>query len=203
MKNTRLDGLYYWARYQADRKIDFNGFYWKRADGGLLIDPMPLEADEIAQIEELGGAKQILISNADHLRAAPELKEHFGASILAPEGDRDRFAEQASCVDEWYEDSSDLPAGIEVRFVHGGKSPVEPFFHLTELNALLFADAVRSHVSGTLMLLPEAKLQDRPAVLESLACLAEFEPEAILLGDGDCLFRGASEELARFHKSLQ
>ena len=203
MKNTRLDGLYYWARYQADRKIDFNGFYWKRADGGLLIDPMPLEADEIAQIEELGGAKQILISNADHLRAAPELKERLGASVLAPAKDRERFAEHASCVDHWYEDAGGLPDGVDVRWIRGGKSPVEPLFHLTALNALVFADVVRSHVSGALMLLPGAKLQDRSAVVESLGCLAEFEPEAILLGDGDCLFRGASQELARFHKSLQ
>ena len=202
MKKTRLDNLYYWARYQADRAIDFNGFFWKHAEGGILIDPMPLESAELDQLDELGGAKWILISNADHLRAAPELKERLGATLLAPAGDRDRFGEQADCVDSWFESSVDLPAGIDVHWIPGGKSPVEPFFYLTPLRALLFADVVRSHVSGELMLLPDAKLQNRAAVIAALDCLATFEPEAVLLGDGDCLFHGAQEELARFHTSL-
>lgn len=200
MKKTNLDGLYYWARYQADRAIDFNGFYWKRDDGGLLVDPMPLEAEELTQLEELGGVKWILISNADHLRSAPQLKERFGAQILAPAEDRERFGEEASCVDSWFKDSSELPEGVEVHWIRGGKSAVEPYFHLASINALLFADVVRSHVSGQLMLLPDAKLADRAAVLEDLGHLGSFEPDAILLGDGDCLFRGASEELDRFLK---
>lgn len=203
MKKTRLQNLYTWSRYQEDRAIDFNGFYWAHEQGGVLVDPMPLAEGELQQLRDLGGAKWILVSNADHLRASLSLKEQFGAELLAPRGDRDRFDEHEGAVDRWYESAEDLPHGIEVHWITGGKSPVEPFFYLPSLDALLFADVVRSHVTGELMLLPDAKLQDRSAVVASLQGLEHFSPQAILLGDGDSIFLGAAAELARFHASLR
>ena len=202
MKKTRLPGLYTWSRYQADRAIDFNGFFWAHPDGGLFIDPMPLEIHELEQVTELGGARWVLVSNADHLREALELKERYGATLLAPAADRERFGDAAAHVDEWYDADTALPLSIEAHWIDGGKSPSEPFFHMKEWNALLFSDVVRSHVSGELMLLSDPKLSDKALVLQSLKQLEGFRPDAILLGDGDSLFRGASEELARFFGTL-
>src|SRR5262245_19848894 len=34
MKRTSLEGLYVWSAFQPDRAIDFNGFFWRRRDGG-------------------------------------------------------------------------------------------------------------------------------------------------------------------------
>ena len=34
-----LDGLEYWGAYQPDRRIDFNGFFW-RGPTPVLIDPI-------------------------------------------------------------------------------------------------------------------------------------------------------------------
>lgn len=206
MKSTRLTGLHYWSEYQADRRIDFNGWFWERDGGNVVIDPMPLDADGLAFVRERGGARWILVTSAEHLRAAPELSAALDAETLAPAAERGRFGDGANAVHGWFEVPNGLPNALaddlEVFGLRGGKSPMEPCFHLRSHGALYFGDLVRSHVSGNLCLLPEPKLTDRGAVVDSLRELASLAPEAILLGDGDPILRGAGEAWRALHDSL-
>jgi len=197
MKDTRLEGLSYWGQYQSDRRIDFNGFFWKSPAGGILIDPMPLGEEGLAELRERGGVRWILTTNAEHLRAAPELRELFGATLLAPSEERERLGEGSRHVDEWFDAEAGLPGDlgrlIDVYPLRGGKSPMEPALYLGNLEALYFADLVRCHESGRLRLLPDPKVQDRAAVMVSLRALEELPVSAILLGDGDGIYNGAQE----------
>jgi hypothetical protein len=199
MKSTRLEGIRYWGQYQPDRRIDFNGFHWQSPAGGVLIDPMPLDGDQLEELRGLGGAAWILVTSKEHLRAAPELREALGARLLAPAEERERLGEAAAEVDGWFSRTEDLPPELaqhlEVIPLHGGKSPMEPAFYLKALQALYFADLVRSHASGALRLLPEEKIRDRAEVLVSLREVADLPVEAVLLGDGDGIYRGAEEAL--------
>ncbi|MCA8943038.1 MAG: MBL fold metallo-hydrolase [Planctomycetes bacterium] len=192
MKPTRKDGLFLWNVYQPDRRIDFNGFYWAR-HGGVLVDPMPLSDTAIAWLREHGGVRWIVVTNADHVRAAPELRAAFGARVLAPE--TDRAVLEASQADAWFGETTPLPAELamttEVRWLHGGKTGAEAVLYFRPLRAILFGDAVRSHEIGRLRLLPDAKVADRARLIADVRSLADLEFDAILLGDGDCLFTGA------------
>lgn len=207
MKQTILPGVSYWSRFQPDRGIDFNGFHWRRDGGGVLIDPMETSQAELAALRERGGADWILLTSHDHLRATPALKRTCDAAVAAPAGDRERFGDDAALVDVWFESSADLPpalhGAVDVHPLRGGKSAVEPAFFLRGPDALLFGDLVRSHVSGALNLLPDAKLADRAAVVESLRPLRDVPARAILLGDGDNLFRGAREAFAELLDGLE
>ena len=40
MKACSLPGVFHWNRFQPDRAIDFNGFFFQGRKGGLLIDPL-------------------------------------------------------------------------------------------------------------------------------------------------------------------
>lgn len=206
MKSTRFDSLYYWGVWQADRRIDFNGFFWTRPEGNVLIDPMPLDADGLAFVTEHGAVATILLSGWDHVRAAAALKETFGCSVLAPAEEKPRFGDAAGLVDTWFKSASDLGNGLErdlqVFGLRGGKSPVEAAFYLKPLQALFFGDIVRSHASGKLMLLPEAKLSDRAAAIAGLGPLREVALRAVLLGDGDPIFSGAEEAFREFCAQL-
>jgi hypothetical protein len=199
MKNTRLEGLSYWGRYQADRHIDFNGFHWNSPVGGLAIDPMDLDAEGVSGLTERGGVRWILVTNAEHLRATPALKETFGALVLAPTEERQRLGDGAATVDGWFEKTGDLPEDLqqvlELYPLRGGKSPMEPALYLKPLQALYFADLVRSHESGRLRLLPDPKIADRAAVLASLRALEGLPVNAVLLGDGDGIYNGAASAL--------
>jgi glyoxylase-like metal-dependent hydrolase (beta-lactamase superfamily II) len=198
MKLTAIEDLLSWSAYQPDRRIDFNGFYWRREAGGVLIDPMPLREDSASWLrEQEGNVRWIVLTNADHLRDSLALRDAFGSRIVAPESDREALD---GCADEWYGDSEPLPEDlawvIDVCWQRGGKTTAEAVLHLAPLRAILFGDAVRSHESGVLRLLPAPKLSDRAQLERDVATLREryFGDEqirAVLLGDGDCLFTGA------------
>lgn len=204
MKSTRIRGLYYWSRYQADRRIDFNGFYLADPSGGVLVDPMPLSPEELNELRDLGGARRIVVTNADHLRAAEELKEECGARLVAPECERDRL--EGVAVDDWFTDADGLGPGLserwEVHWLRGGKRPLEAAIHVPAQGLWIFGDAVRSHESGRLRLLPDPKIADRSELEASIKALAGRDVQAVLLGDGDCIFNGAREALEAFVEGL-
>ena len=206
MKSTRIAGLHYWGEFQADRRIDFNGWFWERSGGNVLIDPMPLDEAGVAFLRERGGVQWILVNNADHLRAAALLGRDLDAELIAPAAERERLGEAAMSVRHWFETAADLPGGladeVEVVPLAGGKSPMEPAFHLKPLSALYFGDLVRSHETGALRLLPDPKISDRAAVVASLQPLKGATPDAILLGDGDPILSGAAGALESLLGSL-
>jgi hypothetical protein len=146
------------------------------------------------------------LTNADHLRAAPELKAEFGARLAAPACERERLGAAAAEVDLWLAPDAELPAELgevlAVHWVRGGKSELEAAFELRALDALVFGDIVRSHVSGELRLLPDPKLSDRAAAAADLAPLLARTWRAVLLGDGDSLFRDADGAVADFRNQL-
>lgn len=206
MKDTLLEGLHVYSVWQPERRIDFSSFFWARPAGGVLIDPLPLSAAQQAFVAERGGVRSILVTNADHWRAASELKTKLGARILAPAADRRLIGERADEVDVFYDSREDLPDGlaedIDVRWVRGGKTPAEAVLYLEPLRALLFGDVVRSHVSGELMLLPDEKLGDRAQVVRDVLALRDINQRAILLGDGDSLWTGARSTFLEFLRDL-
>ena len=202
MKATRHEDLFTWSVYQPDRRIDFNGFYWRRREGGVLIDPMPLCATTLAWLAEQPGAVRfIILTNVDHLRAGPELKDRFEARLIAPSCDRELLP---SGIDGWYDESTSLPPElcIDAHWVHGGKTEAEAVIYLRDLDALLFGDIVRSDASGVLRLLPNPKVQDEARVCADLRGLASLSFSSVLLGDGDSLFTGAREAFDRLLAAL-
>lgn len=206
LKKTSLPGLSYWSRPQPERGIDFNGFLWVRPTGNVLIDPLELDAQEVEALRREGGASWILLTNFDHLRAAPALRAALGAQVLAPAEERARFGREAAQVDQWYEQQRDLPADLsdelQVFALRGGKSAFEAAFYLEAARTLIFGDLVRCHLSGALRLLPDEKLADRRAAIESLLPLRELDVRAVLLGDGDCFFHAGDRALAQLFIDL-
>jgi uncharacterized cupin superfamily protein len=202
MKQTILDRLHMWSAFQPDRGIDFNAFFWIRRDGGnVLIDPLPLDAAEIDFVRKKGGVRWILVTNSDHWRAASSLREVFRAEVYAPAPERERLEREQRRPDQWYDSGGGLPAilreEMQVLPIRGGKTPCEMAFYLKSLRALVFGDIVRTQVAGRLTLLPDDKLFDKPAVLDSLRRAIPLPFEAILVGDGDCVFRDARETFLR------
>lgn len=203
MKATVLEDLFVWSVYQPERRIDFNGFFWNRC-GGVLIDPMPLDQDGLAFVRGEGGARWIVLTNSDHVRAARELAREFGAQIVAPACDRAALGHVE--VAAWFGVEDPLPTElaerIDVRWIRGGKTEAEAVLYLASIRAVVFGDAVRSHVSGELRLLPEPKVRDAATLEADVAALADLKIAAVLLGDGDCLFTGASAAFAALARTL-
>src|SRR6266850_1536377 len=207
MKKTILENLYLWSAFQPDRAIDFNAFFWVRPGAdNVLIDPLPIDEAKAAFIRERGGARWILVTNTDHWRAADTLRDGFRAAVYAPAAERERLARDGRKGDHGYDESGGLPAELREEVmalpVRGGKTEGEMALYLKPLRAIVFGDVVRSHVSGRLTLLPDGKLSDRLAVLNSLRRVIPLPFEAILVGDGDCVYRDAREAFFRMFDDL-
>ena len=186
MKSLHQPDLYGWAGFDAARNVDFNGVLWVRPQGNVLIDPMPLSDHDSAHLTSLGGAAWIVITNSDHTRGAQALAKELGAKLAGPAGERENFPFEC---DVWLGDGDELVPGLRAIALEGSKTPGELAL-LLRGDTLITGDLVRAHRAGSLMLLPDPKLSDRAAAIESVRRLAALQGvEAVLVGDGWPVFR--------------
>ncbi len=203
MKVLHRPDVFSWSQFNRDRNIDFHGHFWKRDHGNVAIDPLPVDEHDAAQISALGGVSWILISNADHTRAAAEFKTRWGAKILGPKGDSG-YAEFAGIpVDGWMEADEVLPCGIRCLGMGGSKTPGELAFLLPPGDTLVCGDLIRAHQGGSLNLLPDGKLKDRARAIATVRRLADLPGIlSVLVGDGWPVFRDGSRVLGELAERL-
>ncbi len=201
MKFLHRPDLFSWAAFDEPRNVDFNGHLWMAPSGGIAVDPMPLTEHDAAHIDALGGVRWILLTNADHVRAAAWMAERWGARIAAPAAERDLPDLQGLDVAHWMTPHEVLPCGIQCLPMEGSKTPGELAFLLPDGSAVICGDLVRGQRAGSLNLLPDAKLADRGAAVRSVARLAALPGlQAVLVGDGQSVF---SEGAARLSALLE
>jgi glyoxylase-like metal-dependent hydrolase (beta-lactamase superfamily II) len=167
--------------------MDFNSLLWRRPDGNVLIDPLPLGASDEEHLAELGGVAFIVLTNSAHVRGAKELAARTGAKVLGPAGERDDFP--LPC-ERWLADGDEPFPGLLARAFEGSKTPGELVLVLEETTAI-FGDAVRAGRADALALLPKKKLRDPAAMLASLRRVRALHPRIahVLVGDGWSAFR--------------
>jgi glyoxylase-like metal-dependent hydrolase (beta-lactamase superfamily II) len=185
MKSLHRPDLFCWSEFNAERNVDFHSIAWIRPEGNVLVDPLPLSEHDWRHLQSVGGAKWIVITNSDHIRASQEIAERTGAQIAAPGGEKATFPIP---VQRWLGDGDLIFPGLNSIELHGSKTPGELAFLLEE-TTLITGDLVRAHQAGSLMLLPDAKLIDRSQAIASVKRLAQLsQVEAVLVGDGWQIF---------------
>ncbi|MCY3737656.1 MAG: cupin domain-containing protein [Gemmatimonadaceae bacterium] len=192
MKQVYPD-MYCWSVFNEDRQIDFNGHLWVREEGNVLFDPVPMIESDLAQLERLGGAAWIVLTNRDHEREAGAFRERTGARVIAPEADAGTLGVS---VDRAVGEGEILPGLRAVPLEHG-KSPGEIALYWPEREVILAGDLVVGAPVGRLSLLADEKLDDAPAAALECRKLLALEFDAILVGDGHSLVTGAREQLLR------
>jgi hypothetical protein len=179
---------------ELTRDLDFHGYAWVHADGGVLFDPLPMSEHDLAHLARLGPPPRwIAVSNRDHVRAASELAARLGAAIAGPAGERGDFP--LACA-RWLAHGDELVPGLRTIAFPGSKTPGELAFAL-DGTTLIAGDLIRGHRGGALNLLPDAKLRDKAAALGALRELVAAFPdlEAVLVGDGWPVFRDGRARL--------
>jgi Metallo-beta-lactamase superfamily len=165
---------------------------WVRTDGNVLIDPLPLSPHDLKHLQQLGGARYIVITNSDHCRDAVHIAKITGAVVYGPAGERDGFP--IDCQ-HWLHDSEEIVPGLVAYQMNGSKTPGELALVL-EHTTLITGDLIRCHVGGKLCLLPEAKLVDIAQAKQSVRRMAGLPGiKTVLVGDGWPLFNQGGESL--------
>ncbi len=199
MKQLHRKDLFGWSIFNEERNLDFHSVLWVRPEGNVLIDPLPLSAHDRAHLRTLGGAKHVVITNFDHIRASWLLAQENGAKLYGPAGDKDLIA--FPC-DFWLEDNEVIVPGLTAYRMAGSKTPGELAL-LLENDTLITGDLIRCHTGGDLCLLPDAKLQDKQQAIASLKRMAALPGiNTVLPGDGWPLFNNGGDALRRLAAAL-
>ena len=170
MKRLIFEDIYSWGVFSRDRQIDFNGHLWVHPDGNILIDPVPMSDDDREHLKSLGGAKSIILTNADHEREAAVFQEWTGADVIVHEADADALSITPTRT---VQDRQAIVPGLHAIHLKHGKSPGEIALYFPEKQAVLFGDLVVGEPMGALTLLADSKLSDPPkAALELRKILA-------------------------------
>lgn len=192
MKQLHRKDLFSWSEFNPERNLDFHSVLWVREEGNILIDPLPLSAHDYDHLEQLGGAKIIIITNRDHCRDAFRLVKITGAAIYGPAGEKDDFPLKCS---HWVQDGQSIVPGLTAYEMHGSKTPGELALVL-ENSTLITGDLIRCHRGGELCLLPSTKLSDLALAKRSVKRLADIPGiESVLVGDGWPVFLHGGEAL--------
>jgi Metallo-beta-lactamase superfamily len=198
MKRLHRKDLWCWSAFNERLNIDFNSFVWTRASGGnVVIDPLPMSAHDRDHLEKLGGAAWIVLTNSAHVRGARELAASTGAKLAGPAGEREGFP--IAC-DAWLSERAPL-FDWRVYEMEGSKTPGELALLLAgdgeQGSTLITGDLVRANRPASLMMLhADQGLKDAALARESIARLAALPHlEAVLVGDGWCLFADCHESL--------
>lgn len=192
MKQLTLNGFYTWSIFSEMRQIDFNGHLWTRPQGNILIDPVPMSDADLRQLEQLGGARLIVVTNRDHEREADAFRKRFGAEVAAHEADAPLLSMQ---VDRTLKDGEEVAAGMRAVRLENGKSPGEIALHFPEHNAVLAGDLIAGEPMGRLSMLPDEKLANPAKAALELRKILRLQPDAILVGDGHSIFHDANRRL--------
>ena len=199
MKLLHRPDLYSWSSFDTERNIDFNGTTWIRPEGNILVDPVHLSSHDMAHLSFLGGAAWIVITNSDHIRAAPSIAKVFEAQIAGPAAERETFP--VDCH-RWLSDGEELVPCLKVFEMEGSKTPGELAL-LLEGATLITGDLVRAPRAGRLMILPDDKLRNRAKAAASIYRLAEMSDiQAVLVGDGWSVFRDGNRRLKELAATL-
>lgn len=199
MKQLHRKDLFGWSVFNEERNLDFHSVLWVHPQGNVAIDPLPLSAHDRKHLQALGGAKFVVITNFDHVRAGWLMAQEYGAKLYGPAGDKDLIP--FSC-DVWLDGNEEIVPGLTVYGLAGSKTHGELAL-LLEDETLITGDLIRCHVGGELCLLPDDKLQDKSQAVASVKRLAALpDIKTVLPGDGWPLFNNGGDALRRLAASL-
>ena len=180
---TITSQLYEWSQYQPDRQMDFNGHFVLPSanEPGVLIDPVPFQSGDEAQVRSLGGVAAVLLTNGDHVRDAARCAEAFGCPVYVSLADLERAGLATA---EAFEPGAMLPGGLRAIPVPDNKSPGETAFYHIASGTMIVGDAVIGAPAGQLSLLAADKYADVPRAARGLRALLSRRLTRLLLGDG-------------------
>jgi hypothetical protein len=165
---------------------------WVNPAGNVLIDPLVLNEHDENHLDSLGGAAHLIITNSDHVRDSEKILLFTGAKCWGPAAEKEQFPFEC---DGWLEDGDNPVDGIEVFCLNGSKTPGELAI-VIEKTTLVTGDLIRAHEGGRLCMLPDAKLKNREAAVESIKRIAVLkEVQAVVPGDGWPIFKNGHDAL--------
>lgn len=187
-----------------NQAYNWNGFlvHDERSSVRALIDPLPLSASEIQQIDVLGGPTHLMLTCAYHERSLTEFKRRWDCQVLLHEN---QVHEVEFAVDDTFADRDVLWNFVEVVRVPNVRHREEVCFYLRSHGGVLIMGDLLSGgrkdsgiPDGQIGFHGPEYLVDLAKARLSLRMLLHFEFNLMCFGHGSPVVRGAKEVLKHF-----
>jgi glyoxylase-like metal-dependent hydrolase (beta-lactamase superfamily II) len=195
-----LPGILTWPWFSARHGYQFNGWLVRHPEGNVCIDPAEMPDDVLEEIAREGVAR-IVLTNRNHFRASMRVRERTGGRVGIHPADAAFARGKGTEVDDEL-----LPGQSVGPFTVAdarGKSPGEIALYWPGRRILLVGDACVGNPPGECALLPDAVIDDKPALIESLRRLSRLQFDTLLVGDGAPILEGGRSALERLLASLK
>ncbi len=191
-----LPSVWTWSVFNEERGMHFNGWYVRRGDEAVVVDPPPADERVWETIRREGKPAAVLLTNRDHRRASDTFRRRLGTPIWIHEADWELLDIRA---DRTFREGEPLLCGLRAIRVPYSKTPGETaLFWEGPPRAWIIGDAVLGKPPGQLSLLPAEKFPQPHRVRDGLRVLLEEDFEALLLGDGEPILENARVVLEAF-----
>lgn len=196
-----VPGIFTWSEFSDEKQLNFNGYYIARKGESVLIDPPALDDSGMQKLQALLAKnsacplKAILLTNVHHDRTSRELKEKFLVPVHIHEMDAGLLEFPP---DKTFTDGEALFCGLQVIHLNDQKSPGESALLIPDIKVLIVGDALIGKVPGKVNLLPPDKYKDVPLAKAGLQVLLHQDFDTLLVGDGECILKGAKAVVADF-----
>jgi len=187
-----LSGILTWPWFSEPHGYNFNGYLVRYPEGNLSIDPVEPAEEGLAELARYG-VSRILLTNRNHSRAANLVRGRTGARTAIHPADAAHARGQGTEIDDELRLGDKIGPFVVVGVP--GKSPGEVALHWPERKLLIVGDAVIGKPPGHCGLLPEKVMDDPPRLRASVRALLALDFDALLVGDGEPILRGAKERL--------
>ena len=181
-------GLWIWHAYDRDVKTELFSTAIATPSGIYLIDPIPLPDLHWATLTRANSIAGIILTNANHQRAALDCSDRFAVPIL---GQVDTLA---TIQPSRSADLSAIAANLGVVEISGAVTG-EIILHQPANGTLIVGDALINLDSYGFTFLPAKYCLDQKQMRRSLRKLASFSVKRILFAHGTPIVTRASERL--------
>ena len=184
--------LFVWQNYDSAIKADLFSTALATPNGSFLADPIPLHDSQLRPLSQLRSIAGIVVTNANHQRAASCYSDQFSAPIFArrgsfPDKKPSRFVEVGS--------GAKICDELEVIAIEGAVAGEIALFLPANGGTLIIGDALINFEPYGFTFLPRKYCANEKEMQRSLRKLLLYQAKRMFFAHGTPILAGASARM--------
>ena len=191
-------GLFVWQYYDAAVKADLCSSAILASGDIYIVDPILLEASQLDRLRQKAPPASIIVTNANHLRAADYYSKALSVPILAQRG-----SFQGKKPSQFVEitGGTKICDDLEVIAIEGAVAGEIAIHHSLNRGTLIVGDALINFEPPGFTVLPRKYCVNEKQLRQSLLGLLACQAERMLFAHGTPILSSANARLGRLLES--
>ena len=184
--------LFFWQNYDPAVKADLFSTAFATPNGGLLVDPIPLHDSQLRLFSQHRSIAGIVVTNANHQRAATSYSDQFSAPIFAL---RDSFPDRKPSRFVEIGDGTKICDDLEVIAIESAVAGEIALYQPANGGTLIMGDALINFEPHGFAFLLRKYCANEKEMQRSLRKLLLYQAERMFFAHGTPILAGASARL--------